>query len=451
MTTRRTSRYRPLAGVLAAVAVAQTGTAISAIAIPWLVLVTTGSAAWTGVVAACELAPYVAVKAFAGPVLDRTGPRLVSWSADLVSAAAVGLIPGLHALHLMPFWLLPPMVALVGTVRGPGDQAKELMIVEAAQRSRVPLERATGLVSVTDRLATTLGPAFGGALVAVFDPFTGLLADAGCFVLGSVVVTLVLPRDMGRAAVADGDPSGYWRRFHEGLSFLRGSPLMLTVIVVVGTTNLLDQAFSAVLLPVWAQRSGAGAAVLGIAGTVRGIAAVAGSLVAAATAHRMRRRLVFLVGFLIAGAPRFWVLAAHAPLWMILVVFAVGSVAAGFLNPILGAIQFELVPQRLLGRVLALTESFAWAGIPLGGLVAGAAVTAVGLAPALVIAGAAYLVVTSVSGLRPEWREMDRLRGQRPGYAADQPGSRPDKPSSRSNDDAVSGTATRGANGLPSP
>lgn len=92
-------------------------------------------------------------------------------------------------------------------------------------------------------------------------------------------------------------------------------------------------------------------------------------------------------------------------------VFAVGGFAGGFLNPILGAISYERVPRRLLGRVNALSDSLAWAGIPLGGLVGGVAVAAAGLAPVLFASGAAYALTTSLTGLRPEWREMDRLRG----------------------------------------
>lgn len=407
-------RWRPLVGVLAAIAVSQTGTRISAIAIPWLVLITTHSATETGLVAFCELAPYVVVKALTGPLTDRVGPRRVSWSTDLVSAAAAGLVPLLHAAHALPFWLLPPMVAIIGAARGPGDQAKEIMILEAAERGRVPLERATGLAGLTDRLATTVGPAVGGVVIAVFDPSTGLLANAACFLLGSAIVALSLPRGMGTAVPPHEDEprTGYWRRFGEGLRFLRGEPLMLAIIVTVGLANLLDQAFIGVLVPVWAQHTGAGPAAIGLFGTVRGIAAVCGSVVATAAAHRMPRRLVFLTGFLVSGAPKFWVLAAHSPLWTILVVFAVGSFAAGFLNPILGAVPFERVPRHLLGRVMALMDSLAWTGIPLGGLVAGAAVTAIGLAPALVTAGVAYLLVTGLAGLRHEWRDMDRRRGR---------------------------------------
>ncbi|MGQ4449909.1 MFS transporter, partial [Streptomyces griseus] len=71
---------RPLAGVLAAMAVSLTGTRISVVALPWFVLVTTGSATQTGLVAFCEMTPYVVVKAFTGPLVDRIGPRAVSWT-----------------------------------------------------------------------------------------------------------------------------------------------------------------------------------------------------------------------------------------------------------------------------------------------------------------------------------------------------------------------------------
>lgn len=46
-------------------------------------------------------------------------------------------------------------------------------------------------------------------------------------------------------------------------------------------------------------------------------------MVAAAVAHRMRRRPVFFMAFLLAGPSRFLILA----------VFAVGGFAGGFLNP----------------------------------------------------------------------------------------------------------------------
>ncbi|MFI9771276.1 MFS transporter [Streptomyces sp. NPDC052415] len=408
---------RPLGGVLAAMAVSLTGTRISIVALPWFVLVTTGSPTQTGLVAFCEMTPYVVVKALTGPLVDRIGPRAVSWTTDLASATAAAAVPLLYALDLLSFPLLLILVALIGAARGPGDLAKEVMVPEAAERGQVPLERATGLAGVTERLAATVGLAIGGSLVALLGPLTGLAVNAGCFAFGSVIIKLALPRGMGRAveeapSPAQGTGPGYWRRFGEGFAFLRGEPLLLTVIVMVAITNLLDAAFASVLVPVWARESGHGPAAIGLTGSVMGAAAVGGSLIAAAVAHRLRRRLVLLTGFLMAGAPRFLVLAFDAPLWAVLAVFAFSGFGAGFLNPVLGAVLVERVPRRMLGRVNALGDSLAWAGIPLGGLLAGAAVTTVGLVPVLLACGVLYFLTTNLAGLRPEWREIDRTRGR---------------------------------------
>ncbi|PWS49440.1 MFS transporter [Streptomyces sp. FT05W] len=408
---------RPLGGVLAAMAVSLTGTRISVVAVPWFVLVTTGSATQTGLVAFCEMTPYVVVKAFTGPLVDRIGPRVVSWTTDLASASAAAAVPLLHSLDLLSFPLLLVLVALIGAARGPGDLAKEVMVPEAAERGRVPLERATGLSGVIDRLASTVGLAAGGSLVALLGPLTALAVDAGLFVLGSAIIRLALPRGMGHAAEEPPSPAersepGYWQRFGEGFTFLRGEPLLLTVIVMVGITNLLDAAISSVLVPVWVEESGNGPAAIGLMGSVMGAAGVGGSLIAATVAHRLRRRTVVLTGFLLAGAPRFLILALDAPLGVVLAVFAVSGFGAGFVNPVLGAVLVERVPRRMLGRVNALGDSLAWAGIPLGGLLAGAAVTAVGLGPVLLACGAAYVLTTNLAGLRPEWRQIDRTRGR---------------------------------------
>jgi MFS family permease len=127
---------------------------------------------------------------------------------------------------------------------------------------------------------------------------------------------------------------------------------------------------------------------------------------------RFSRRTAYLAGFTLAGAPRYLALAVDAPLWLIVVTNVVAGLGAGFINPTIGAIFFERVPRHIVGRVGSLADALAWAGIPLGGVVGGAAVAAVGVAPALGAAGAAYLVSTTVPGLRPEWREMDPARAR---------------------------------------
>src|SRR5215210_6766557 len=91
-----TGRRMPLVGFLVADAISLCGTRVSMIAIPWLVLTTTGSAAQTGMVAFAELLPLVVVQALAGPLIDRLGARRVAITGDVLSMVVVGMIPLLH-------------------------------------------------------------------------------------------------------------------------------------------------------------------------------------------------------------------------------------------------------------------------------------------------------------------------------------------------------------------
>lgn len=401
---------RGLYGVLAAHAVALTGTRVSAIALPWFVLVSTDSVTKTGVVAFCEMAPYVVVKGLTGPLVDRVGPRRVSIVADVVSAAAIGAVPLLYALDLLHFGVLLALVAVVGGFRGPGDSAKEVFLPTVAEDAQVPLESATGLSGTIERLASTVGPGVAGVVVASFGPMNAIALNAMTFLLGAVIIGTTV-RHEGEPA-HDSEVESYLRRLGEGILFLRRDKLLRSVVGMIAATNLLDAAMFAVLLPVWARSSGYGAAEIGAIGSAFGALAVGGSLVAAGIAHRLPRRRTYLIGFLLAGAPRFVVLALDAPFAVVLAVMALSGFGAGFINPILGAVFFERIPRHLLGRVNALGDSLAWAGIPFGGLAGAAMIGLLGLAPALLVAGAAYLVATTLPALQPAWAQMDRTRAR---------------------------------------
>jgi MFS family permease len=398
-------RRRGLFGLLGAQAVSLVGTRVSMIALPWFVLVTTGSAARTGLVLFCEMTPYVVAKALGGPLVDRTGPRRVSVVADVLSAVLVGAIPLAHAVGVLRFWVLLLLVAAVGLARGPGDSAKTTLVPDVAGAARVPMERVTGSSQTIERLASTIGPMAGGFLIAATGPLTALVVDAVSFGLAAVIIAGTAPGWHEPEAV-----EGYLRRLRTGLDFLRRDGLLPLIAIMVSVTNLLDAALIGVLVPVWARETGAGPAAIGLLATALSAPAILGSTVATVIAHRLPRRLAYLVSFLVAGAPRFVVLALAVPLWAAIAVWAVAGLGAGFINPILGAVIIERIPRPLLGRVSALAGSLAWAGIPLGGLVGGGLVVGVGLAPALLLCGAAYLAVTLLPAVRPAFREMDNRR-----------------------------------------
>ncbi|HEY8471576.1 MAG TPA: MFS transporter [Natronosporangium sp.] len=411
-----------LVRLIAAYAVSMTGTRVSAVAIPWFVLVTTGSATRTGLVLFVEMAPYVVVKALAGPMIDRRGPRPVSVWTDLVSTGLVAAVPALYLLGALPYWLLLVLVAAIGTARGPGDAAKAALVPRVAETAGVRLERATGLVQTVQRLATAVGPALAAALLAVVEPTTALLVDAASFALAGLLLAPALRRRHPApipASAAPVDPAAaedeaadesepYLRRLRAGASFMHRDRLLRAIVLMVGITNLIDAAFIGVLLPVWARESGRGVTGFGILLTVISGAAVAGSLLAAGFAHRLPYRLTYFVCFSLGGPPLYFVLAGGPPLPAIIAVYTVCGLLTGLVNPILSTVMLRRIPANLTGRVLAMVQAVAWVGIPLGGLVGGALTESIGITAALLACGGYYLVVIAVIGAERGWREMDR-------------------------------------------
>src|SRR5438094_10673523 len=84
---------RTLGPLFAAEVISITGSAITAVALPWFVLTTSGSPARMGLVMAAEFAGTVALGLPSGAVVTRIGPRRTMLLGDLVRAALVALIP----------------------------------------------------------------------------------------------------------------------------------------------------------------------------------------------------------------------------------------------------------------------------------------------------------------------------------------------------------------------
>jgi MFS family permease len=101
------------------------------------------------------------------------------------------------------------------------------------------------------------------------------------------------------------------------------------------------------------------------------------------------------------------VMAFEAPWWALAVVIVAAGLAAGFINPILGAVIYERIPASLVGRVTSLTTAMCFALMPLGGLLGGFLVSGFGLTVAMLATGAAYFLVTMLPAVDPAWRAID--------------------------------------------
>lgn len=219
--------------------------------------------------------------------------------------------------------------------------------------------------------------------------------DAVTFALSAATVAALVPAAAQPQHPRRGeDPVAYQTSLGEGFRHLLGDRLLVAIAAMVLVTNFVDQAGSAVLIPVWAHDIIHSSVALGLVGAALSLGAVAGNAVTTWLAPRLPRRATYAFGFFVAGAPRFVALALLASLSPVLAVNFVSGLGAGAINPVLGATEYERVPRHLQARVLGAVGASAWAGIPLGSLAGGLLVSAAGVRIALACAAGLYGLAT---------------------------------------------------------
>jgi predicted MFS family arabinose efflux permease len=267
------------------------------------------------------------------------------------------------------------------------------------------MERATGIRGGIQRGSLLVGAPIGGVLGASFGASTALWLTSASFRVSAGLVALIVPATRRHS---EGDErKRFFGDLAEGMRFIWNHRLVRAVVLTVLITNFLDAPF-AVIMPVYAREAFGSAVDLGLMFGVFGGAALVGSLVFSLIGHRLPRRLTFVTCFLI-WAVDYLVLATLPSLPVTLVALAVGGVAVGPLNPLLGTLIYGIVPPNLRGRVLGAVTSGAWAAIPAGILLGGVLVDAVGVSATLYGVGACYVAVCMYGFFNPAFREMDHL------------------------------------------
>ncbi|WP_440708852.1 MFS transporter [Herbiconiux sp. YIM B11900] len=409
-----------LSALLTAHAISQTGNVVTAFAIPFYVLGLGGSAVEVGIAAFFATAPIIIGGAFGGVLVDRVGHRRAAITADIISGITVLAIPVLALSVGLPFWALLLLVFASGLLDTPGQTARRVMLPELTARAGVRLEQSVGLLDGSERLAKLIGASIAGLLVALIGPMAALFVNAATFAVSALVTWLFVSAASVRPPVAtpdagaDGAPdageprSSYWAELRAGLRFVVRDPLMRLIVGLVLITNLFDAARGSTLLPLYAHDRLGGAAALGVLVAVMGGCALAGNIAFGFVAHRLPRRITFVLCFALAGGAANTAFAFGAPFPVLVAVTALSGLASGALNPILGTVELERVPAPMRGRVFGLINAGAWAGVPFGALLGGIGAEAFGLPTTFALIAILYTLVTLTPLTGGSWRLMER-------------------------------------------
>jgi MFS family permease len=400
-----TSRL-PLAALLAANAISIAGNTLTALAIPWFVLQTTGSVRQTGLVGFFSLLPFVLSAGLGGALVDRLGYRRMSIVADLASGVSVVTIPLLYHTVGLPFAALVALVAAGALLDAPGQTAREAILPQLVEHAGTTIERGASLLDGVSRGARMVGAPLAGVLIAVLDPANVLFVDAATFAVSALLMRVFVAAP-ARSGGTFGS-QGYVADLREGFAYLWRDRLVRAIVAMVVVTNMLDAGMGGVLSPVYADRVLDSVVALGLMGGALSGGAFAGTLLFAWRGHRLPRVKTLVLAFTIGGALRYFVLAVEPGLAPILVWNVLAGIGIGAINPILGTLQYERVPERLRGRVFGAVTAGVLAAAPFGALLAAGCVGLLGLRATLVTFGVVYAACTLSPLVVPAWRDADR-------------------------------------------
>jgi predicted MFS family arabinose efflux permease len=389
--TTRARLPTPLALLVLANAVSLSGNAIATVAVPWLVLTTTGSAALTGIVVFAGVGGAAVGGLLAGRIVDAIGPVRTSSVADLLSGLAVAPLPILLALDALEIWHVV-VLAIMGTLAdSAGSTARQSLVPVAADSGGYGRERANALFTSAEHIGYVLGAPVAGLLIATFDLGGALWVTVASFAFAALVVARLVHLPRPRAVVKTVETAG----LRETIAFIWGDPALRALFVFPTLAVLLVGPLVPLVLPVLARQAFGDPVVLGFMVASYGVGGLLGAAGFGMFGVRVSRRWLYIAVFVVW--PCTYAAISLVPLLPVtLAMLLTLGAAAGALVPMQATIRQERSPARLLPRIVGLSTASVPVAAPIGVLVTGFLIDGVGLHRTLLLltAGAALIGTT---------------------------------------------------------
>jgi MFS family permease len=377
-------RSRPIAALLVAEVLSTTGSQMTWLALPWFVLITSGSKQMAFVVAA-EAAGYALFGIPSGALLQRLGPQRTMRLCDAARAPLMLLVPVLHWTGDLTLPILIGLAFALGVFGTPYSAAQRVVVAEILDEEEASVEQANALLQGATRITMLFGPALAGILIAAVGAPIVLVVDAASYVVAFVLVTLFVPVT-GAVREEDTEAGGLLA----GVRYLFHDTLMRgwATAIVVG-----DASFSLlfVAIPVLVvAHYGADPRLAGAFMAAWGVGAVFGN-VAAYRSDRIGglRQAPPLV---LVQAAALWVVALPVPAAAVAGALALSGIANGLINPTLHAFLTLRPPAAVRAKVLTATFTASVIGTPIALALAAPAFAAYGSRHVIAVAAAGQLL-----------------------------------------------------------
>lgn len=359
-------------------AVSQFGTWMQRTAVIWVVYSITHSAFLLGLTIFAEQFPSFLFSVFGGVAADRYDRYKVIKVTQIASMVQSVLLALLVITGHTVVWAILALSVILGIINAFDVPARQALVNDVVA-DQADLPNALSLTTATASLAQLLGPALSGIIISAFGAGVCFLINAVSF--GGVIVSLLLMKLP--VYVQKHREKKVIREFTEGFAYLKKTPGIGLIIVMLALISLLVLPYNTVL-PVFAKMVFKGdASTFGYITSFIGVGAVIGTIFLASRKPGSHLKKILFISTMMMGAGLIcFSQIKDFPLAMLFAMVAgFGSVAQFTVSNIV--VQSESAP-GMRGRVISILLMAIFGMMPLGSVLIGAVSEHIG-APATVL------------------------------------------------------------------
>ncbi|GHE23094.1 MFS transporter [Sphingobacterium griseoflavum] len=223
-------------------AISLLGTWMQRVAISWLVYEMTNSVFWLGFVQFISLLPSLVLSPFIGSFVDRHKKYKLVFLTQIglmVQAGVLALVVGLHWETVFILSILGFLQGIINAFDVMGRQSLMISLVD----NRRDLPNAIALNSSIFNAARMVGPAIGGILLTKYGEFVCFGVNFVSFV--PVIICLMLMRVTEDRSKLTKESN--WNGLVDGFSYLKRSPHIASLIIVLTCSSLLVIPYTSLL------------------------------------------------------------------------------------------------------------------------------------------------------------------------------------------------------------
>jgi MFS family permease len=383
-------------------AISLVGTWMQQVAQGWLVLQLTHDPIWLGLVSVAQFGPVILFGLFGGVIADQLPKRKTLMATQTVAMLLAFALFALTASGVVQVWHVMVLGALLGVSNAVDMPARQAFAVEMVGRDDVA--NAVGLNAALFNASRILGPAAAGLLIGAFDISIAFLINGLSFI--AVIVSYMAMRDSELRSVPQPPrPKTFGaviENLAEGARYVRGTPLVLLAVSIVGLAATFGMNFQVLVPPLADNVLHVGASGYGFLMAASGLGSTCAALWVAFQRRPGPRPIA--LGAIALGVGTV-VLALSTSFALSLAAMVIAG-AGGIAMAVSANTTIQLtVPDQLRGRVMSVyTTTFA-GSVPAGGLLMGWIASTWGVPLALLIGA----VVTLGIGLGG-WVWLGRIR-----------------------------------------